>query len=503
VILEEDPAHLYSTTDRLDPQNDTIDIFSCLCTCLCSNHICRGSTQRPIASHALDVCQFGTLGGSVNRYARVRATGFSLASQASTWRRVSFTCHSFLAWCSGLLLVLASRTAIPPTRSIGVYLDLSDSSYRFPGSHTLSHQMHARLPCAPHIAFRPTTAAAAACDRATAATRLLVSYSTSSPFRQPATRTKGTSPSQASLLLLPQTQLLTPTLPTPPSHHHHTNHTQTRPSSSSSTTRWKTRQTSDPYSKSSKLSALKSRAAYKLLEINDKHKLFKPGQSVVDLGYAPGSWSQVAKNRVGESGRVVGIDVIPALPPRGVSALQGDFLSEGVQGLVREFVREWKSGEGEDGVLERVRGGAGGEGVVDVDVEVNGAEEEGGRQEEVDSIAAAQDGETTTATTKAKPSKSKRNGNSQTAALDLQQGRVVDVVLSDMCAPFPGLEFGSWSNSVNRPYRRMMNTSGNPFRDHAGSIVSLIELSRLSFHSNLPIPSTISPTLPAKSSELD
>jgi 21S rRNA (uridine2791-2'-O)-methyltransferase len=57
------------------------------------------------------------------------------------------------------------------------------------------------------------------------------------------------------------------------------------------------------------------------------------------------------------------------------------------------------------------------------------------------------------------------------AALDLQQGRVVDVVLSDMCAPFPGLELSSWINSINRPYRRMMNTSGNPFRDHAGSIV--------------------------------
>jgi hypothetical protein len=47
------------------------------------------------------------------------------------------------------------------------------------------------------------------------------------------------------------------------------------------------------------------------------------------------------------------------------------------------------------------------------------------------------------------------------------------VVLSDMCAPFPGLELSSWVNSVNRPYRRMMNTSGNPFRDHAGSIVRI------------------------------
>jgi 21S rRNA (uridine2791-2'-O)-methyltransferase len=127
-----------------------------------------------------------------------------------------------------------------------------------------------------------------------------------------------------------------------------------------------------------------------------------------------------------------------------------------------------------------------------VEVEVDGAEEgekaqeEGGggvvQQEEVDTaVVAEEEGEmaaatpTTTTTTKAKPSKAAKKKNSSSnshAALDLQQGRVVDVVLSDMCAPFPGLEFGSWSNSVNRPYRRMMNTSGNPFRDHAGSIVS-------------------------------
>jgi 23S rRNA U2552 (ribose-2'-O)-methylase RlmE/FtsJ len=139
-------------------------------------------------------------------------------------------------------------------------------------------------------------------------------------------------------------------------------------------------------------------------------------------------------------------------------------------------------------VVERVRGVGKEEGMVEV--EVDGAEEgekaqEGGggvvQQEEVDTaVVAEEEGEmaaatpTTTTTTKAKPSKAakKKNSSNSHAALDLQQGRVVDVVLSDMCAPFPGLEFGSWSNSVNRPYRRMMNTSGNPFRDHAGSIVS-------------------------------
>ena len=66
-----------------------------------------------------------------------------------------------------------------------------------------------------------------------------------------------------------------------------------RHASSSSSTRWKTRQGGDFFAKEARVQGLKSRAAFKLLEINEKHKLFKPGQTVVDLGYAPGSWSQV------------------------------------------------------------------------------------------------------------------------------------------------------------------------------------------------------------------
>ena len=147
--------------------------------------------------------------------------------------------------------------------------------------------------------------------------------------------------------------------------------------------------------------------------------------------------------------------------------------------MVREFVREWKSegdiGEGGEGVVERVRGVGKEEGMVEVEVDAAKQEIKGGViQQEVDTIA-AEEGEAAT-TTKAKSSKAKKNSSNSHAALDLQQGRVVDVVLSDMCAPFPGLEFGSWSNSVNRPYRRMMNTSGNPFRDHAGSIVCFVGL---------------------------
>jgi 21S rRNA (uridine2791-2'-O)-methyltransferase len=303
--------------------------------------------------------------------------------------------------------------------------------------------MPARLPCA-HHAFR------AACEPAftTRSLRPLVIHLQAQ--------------SQLYLALNYASQSPSPSLPSSSS--------QTRPSSSASSARWKTRQTSDPYTKSSKLTALKSRAAYKLLEINDKHKLFRAGQSVVDLGYAPGSWSQVAKNRVGESGRVVGIDVIPAQPPRGVSALQGDFLSEGVQGLVREFVREWKSGEAEESVgededvrsvVERARGNAVAVGEEGKDIATQAGEAEA----EAIALPAVVEKKT--------PKKAKKLSP---AALDLQQGRVVDVVLSDMCAPFPGLELSSWVNSVNRPYRRMMNTSGNPFRDHAGSIVRYADL---------------------------
>lgn len=172
----------------------------------------------------------------------------------------------------------------------------------------------------------------------------------------------------------------------------------------------------------------------------------------------------------------MGIDVIPAQPPRGVSALQGDFLSAGVQGLVREFVREWKSGEAEEeealgreeeegdvrSVVERAKvhpvavGGGSEDGKADISISSDEAEAE--------AISAAP----AVVAEKKTPKKAKKLSQ---AALDLQQGRVVDVVLSDMCAPFPGLELSSWINSINRPYRRMMNTSGNPFRDHAGSIV--------------------------------
>lgn len=90
------------------------------------------------------------------------------------------------------------------------------------------------------------------------------------------------------------------------------------------------------------MQGLKSRAAFKLLEIDTKYKVFKKsaGQVVVDLGFAPGSWSQVALERTKPDGYVLGIDLIPAQPPKGMNTIQGNFLSPGVQGMVKGFLLE-------------------------------------------------------------------------------------------------------------------------------------------------------------------
>lgn len=74
--------------------------------------------------------------------------------------------------------------------------------------------------------------------------------------------------------------------------------------------------------------------------MDQKYRLFKKNQVVIDLGYAPGSWSQVAFERTKPRGLVIGIDLIPAQPPRGVTSIQGDFLSPQVQALVKEVLRE-------------------------------------------------------------------------------------------------------------------------------------------------------------------
>jgi 23S rRNA (uridine2552-2'-O)-methyltransferase len=98
-----------------------------------------------------------------------------------------------------------------------------------------------------------------------------------------------------------------------------------------SSQKWLERQLNDPYVARAKREGYRSRAAYKLLEIDEKYHLLKPGQRVVDLGAAPGGWAQIAARKVDSAagkGRVVGIDLLPidALP--GVDFIQLDFLDE-------------------------------------------------------------------------------------------------------------------------------------------------------------------------------
>jgi 23S rRNA (uridine2552-2'-O)-methyltransferase len=97
-----------------------------------------------------------------------------------------------------------------------------------------------------------------------------------------------------------------------------------------SSQRWLERQLNDPYVARAKREGYRSRAAYKLLELDEKFKLLKPGQRVVDLGAAPGGWSQIAARKVGSAegrGRVVGIDLLPIEPLAGAEFIELDFLA--------------------------------------------------------------------------------------------------------------------------------------------------------------------------------
>ncbi len=96
----------------------------------------------------------------------------------------------------------------------------------------------------------------------------------------------------------------------------------------------------DEYVRRSQEDGLRSRASYKLLEIQEKDKLITRGMTVVDLGAAPGGWSQVAANLVGDKGRVVASDILPIDSLAGVEFLQGDFTEQAVLDQLLEMLPE-------------------------------------------------------------------------------------------------------------------------------------------------------------------
>ena len=88
---------------------------------------------------------------------------------------------------------------------------------------------------------------------------------------------------------------------------------------------WMKHHVRDPYVQRAKADGWRSRAVYKLIELDEKDHLFRLGQTVVDLGAAPGGWSQLAFRRVGPKGRVFALDLLEMEPIHGVTFLQGDF----------------------------------------------------------------------------------------------------------------------------------------------------------------------------------
>jgi 23S rRNA (uridine2552-2'-O)-methyltransferase len=105
-----------------------------------------------------------------------------------------------------------------------------------------------------------------------------------------------------------------------------------------SSRKWLERQLNDPYVARAKRDGYRSRAAYKLIEIDDKHRLFKPGARVADLGAAPGGWSQVAAKRTGANGRVIGIDILDMDEIPGVEFAKIDFLDPDAPDRLKEML---------------------------------------------------------------------------------------------------------------------------------------------------------------------
>ena len=103
---------------------------------------------------------------------------------------------------------------------------------------------------------------------------------------------------------------------------------------------WLKEHRDDVYVQRAQAEGYRSRACYKLLELNDKDKFIRPGMTVVDLGSAPGGWSQVAAQLVGHKGRVIASDILPMDALAGVDFIQGDFTEQSVFDAIQAIIGE-------------------------------------------------------------------------------------------------------------------------------------------------------------------
>jgi 23S rRNA (uridine2552-2'-O)-methyltransferase len=105
---------------------------------------------------------------------------------------------------------------------------------------------------------------------------------------------------------------------------------------SASSQRWLQRQEHDPFVKKAQQEGFRSRAVYKLMELNEKDRLLKPNMTILDLGAAPGGWSQWTMKYLQNKVNVIAIDILPIEPLEGVTILQGDFIEEKTLQMIRD-----------------------------------------------------------------------------------------------------------------------------------------------------------------------
>ena len=105
---------------------------------------------------------------------------------------------------------------------------------------------------------------------------------------------------------------------------------------------WLHEHVNDPYVKQAQKDGYRSRSSYKLIQLNEKDRLIRPGMLIIDLGAAPGGWSQVAGRLVGAKGKVVATDILPMDPLKNVDFIQGDFTQEAVLGQIGALLGDRK-----------------------------------------------------------------------------------------------------------------------------------------------------------------
>jgi len=108
---------------------------------------------------------------------------------------------------------------------------------------------------------------------------------------------------------------------------------------SKSSRRWLAEHFDDQYVKKAQQQGLRSRAAFKLMELNDKYQLLRKGMRVVDLGSAPGSWTQVVQRALGDTGQIVALDILPMEPLENVCFIEGDFTEDEPLALLEEAMK--------------------------------------------------------------------------------------------------------------------------------------------------------------------